>query len=131
MEGAIVSKLRGTSGVSAIVGQRVWPGRRPQARTLPSITVFRVDGAPIYTNDGETGLAEGRVQIDCWATTYTDAKNAAGAVKDALSNFEGTQSGTTFRLTYVIDERDTEEGGSNQDTYYYRTSIDIMVMFEN
>ncbi len=131
MEGAIVAKLRATAGVSALAGQRVWPGRRVQARDRPSITVIRVDGAPIYTDEGQGDLTMARVQIDCWAGSYTDAKDLARAVQAALSGFVGTQGSTTFRYFYLDAERDFDEGGSNTSEYLYRTSLDFLVMFDN
>lgn len=131
MEGAIVTKLRGTAGVTALVNQRVWPMRRPQARELPAVTVTRVDGGPIYTDDGESGLATARMQIDCWGATYTDAKDTAAAIKTALSGYVGTTGGTAFRFIYLDAERDMSESGSNTSEYLFRVVLDFMVMFDN
>jgi hypothetical protein len=131
LEGAIVSKLRATSGVTDITGLRIWPARRVQARDLPAITVQRVSGAPVYTNDGESGLAEARIQIDSWGATYTEAKNAARAVQTALSAFTGTVDSVAFRFSYLDTERDDQEGGGDEPEYLFRTSMDFMVMFDN
>jgi hypothetical protein len=131
MEEGLIQKLLATSGVTALVSQRVYPGSMPQASPLPSIVMNRVSGAPLYTDQGECGLASARVQIDCWAQTYTGAKQVARAVITSLSAFAGTSSGFTFQYVMVDDERDFREGGSNSNEYLFRTSIDLIVWFEN
>lgn len=130
MEEAIIAKLLADAGVSALVGTRVRPMSLPQGEPLPAITVRRIDGGPTYCDDGESGLATGRVQIDTWGTTYADAKGAARAVTDSLSAFVGTVSGVSFRNVLVDDEQDYRESGASQAEYRYRTRVDFIVWWK-
>ena len=130
MEEAIIVKLLGDGGVAAIVGTRVFPGSRPQASALPAIVLNRISGGPDYADDGEVGLEQGRIQIDCWAETYSGAKLLARAVTASLSAFEGTVGGTTFQFIALDIERDLREGGSNADAYPFRTVLDFLVWAE-
>lgn len=127
MEEGIIAKLLATSGVTALVATRVYPGRRPQASALPAIDLARISGAPLYSNDGETGLESARVEINCWGSSYSSAKTVARAVKDALSAFFGTVGGVNFQYILLEDERDLSETGSNQADYLYRMSLDFTV----
>lgn len=127
MEEGIIAKLLATSGVTALVSTRVYPGRRPQASALPAIDLGSISGAPVYSNDGETGLARARVEINCWGETYTSAKTLARAVKAALSAFFGEAGGVSFQYILLDTERDMSETGSNQAEYLYRTSLDFIV----
>jgi hypothetical protein len=130
MEQAIIARLLATGGVTAIAGDRVFPGARPPAAALPAVVFNVVSGAPVYTDDGDAGLAENRVQIDCWAETYTAAKELAVAVKASLSGFVGTVAGVTFQNLLLITERDRREGGSNARDYLFRTLLDFTVWHE-
>jgi hypothetical protein len=130
MEEAIILKLLQTSGVAAKVGTRIFPGARPQASALPAIAINRISGAPLYADDGETGLAESRLQIDCWAGTYSEAKLTARAVIDSLSAFVGTVSGVTFPTIMLDAERDLREPGLNAAEYLFRTSLDFIIWQE-
>ena len=130
MEEALIARLLADSGVAAVVGTRVFPGARPQASALPAIVLNRISGGPEYADDGEVGLEQGRIQIDCWAATYSEAKLLARAVTACLSAFEGTVGGTTFQFIALDIERDLREGGSNADAYPFRTALDFLVWAE-
>ena len=131
MEEDIIARLLATSAVTDICGSRIYPGARPQASTLPAVVLQHISGGPTYTDDGETGLAEVRIQLDFWADTYSAAKLLARAVKGSLSAFVGTVGSTTFEYILVEDERDFREGGSNSEAYEFRTNIDCRVWYRN
>lgn len=131
MEEDIRTRLLATSGVTTLVSQRIYCGSRPQGGTLPDIIINRVSGAPVYTDDGESGLAEARIEIDCWGTTYGAAKNVARAVIASLSAFFGTVGSTTFQYILLDAERDFREGGGNASEYLFRTNMDFVIWFEN
>jgi hypothetical protein len=77
MEEAIIAKLLADSGVAGLTGARVFPGSRPQGSALPAAVLNRISGGPLYADDGEVGLVQARIQIDCWAATYSAAKTRA------------------------------------------------------
>jgi len=131
MEEALIAKLLADAGVSALAGARVHPGVRPQAGLLPAIVFNMISANPSYSDDGQDGIAECRVQLDCWGTTYADAKKTARAVKSALSAFDGTVSGVRFRYITIDLEHDIQETGANSESYPFRTSLDFLVVFDN
>jgi hypothetical protein len=128
MEEAIIARLLADSGVAAIVATRVFPGSRPQGSALPAAVLNRISGGPEYADDGEVGLEQGRMQIDCWAATYGEAKLLARAVTACLSAFEGTINTTTFEFIELENERDLREGGGNSADYPFRTALDFVVL---
>lgn len=130
MEEGIIAKLRATSGVTELVAQRISPGRRPQASALPAITLTTISGAPVYSDDGESGLFSASIEINCWGETYSSAKAVARAVKAALSAFAGEVSGVTFQNILLDAERDFSESGSNASAYLYRTNLDLTCWFK-
>jgi hypothetical protein len=131
MEEGIIAKLLATGGVTALVATRVYPGRRPQASALPAIDIASISGVPVYTDDGESGLASARVEINCWGQTYSSAKTVARAVKASLSAFVGQSAGITFQNILLDSERDFSETGSNAAEYLFRTNLDFIIWYEN
>jgi hypothetical protein len=129
MEAAIRTRLLATAGVTALVSQRVYCGSRPQGGAVPDIVINRVSGAPIYTDDGEAGLTNVRIQVDCYGTTYAAAKGVARAVQVSLSDFIGTAGATTFQNIMLDSERDFREGGSNTSEYLFSTQMDFIIWF--
>jgi hypothetical protein len=126
MEEALIAYLLADSGVAGFVGNRVFPGSLPQKRELPAIVFTRVDGAPLYADDGEVGIEDPRIQIDCYGETYKSAKLTARAVVARLSEFDGTTGGVKFQFVMLDAERDFRESGSNSAEYLYRTNLDFI-----
>lgn len=131
MENAVIAKLLADSGLAALVDNRIYPVARPQGSMLPAITLQTVSNVPVYTNDGEAGIAEARVQIDCWGATYSSVKTVARAVTASLSAFFGTVDGVAFQNVLLDGERDSRESGSNAPEYLFRTQLDFRVWYEN
>ena len=131
MEEALIAKLLADSGVSALVGTHIHPGVRPQAGPLPAIVFNMISANPSYSDDGEDGIEEARIQLDCWGATYSSAKTVARAVKAAVSAFGGTVSGVRFRYITLGLEHDIQETGANAASYPFRTSLDFIVVFDN
>lgn len=128
MEAGMIALLLAAPAVTAIVDNRIYPLSRPQGAALPSITLQRISGAPLYADDGEVGLINGRVQIDCYGETYTSAKTLAAAVKSTLSAVIDTiAGGVDFKYILVEDERDIRETGAAQVDYPFRVAIDFDV----
>jgi hypothetical protein len=130
MEEGIIQRLLATAGVTNIVTTRVFPGSLPQAYALPAVTVHVISGGPLYADDGEVGLDEVRIQVDCWAETYTAAKLLARQVRASLSAFVGTVNGVTFPYILLDVIRDFREAGGNQAEYVFRTNMDYIVWSE-
>ncbi len=131
MEEAFIAYLLAAGAISTLVSNRVFPFSRRQGSTLPAITVQRIGGAPEVADDGEAGIEEVRMQVDCWATTYAGARELSRAVRDRLSTFRGTTGGVDFLHVELDNDQDLRESGANAAEYLYRVSLDFLVWFEN
>ena len=121
LEGDLYSALSTNAAVGAIVGgtgqsARIYPMLRPQGAALPAVTYQLIDRPRIDTASltGNNAKVRSRMQIDCWAESYSAAKDLAAAVKNAVNS----------ALTALnIDERDLYE----DDTGIYRISSDFSI----
>lgn len=111
---ALTSFLTGTPAIAAIVGDRVYPKKSPQGEQRPSIVWHQISGRTDHVQEGASGYAEARVQLEFQALTYAEAAAAADAVRLALDGFSGTM-GPAGDLevsgAFLEDERDDYDDG--------------------
>lgn len=124
MEELLRARLAASSPLAVLVGSRIQWGLREQASGLPAVTLFKVSGGPLYSDEGEVGLDEHRVQVDCWAESYGDATAVAREVREQLSGYHDAN----FRYISLDAQRDLTEGGANQAVYEYRISMDFIII---
>lgn len=80
----VYSTLSSASGVTAIVGTAIYPLVIPQGAGLPAVTYQRIAGARSNDLAGAGELTHVRIQVDCWATTYSSVRALADAVGAAM-----------------------------------------------
>lgn len=108
-EKAICAILTAASGVSSLVGNRIYPVRPKQSGALPAITYFRVDGPRVHSLQGPSGLGHPRIQIDCYASTYADCLELSKQVRLALDGYRGIIAGVNVQAILLLSDFDMEE----------------------
>jgi hypothetical protein len=126
-----------TPAIAAIVGAgdeaRIWPMHLEETDTpaWPAITVQVVSGRPEYDLSGPAGVAEVRIQIDCWSAerdsvdAYHEVRTLAEAVRAALSGFRGTVSGAEIQSCFLDNRRPLHDPS----TLTIRESMDFLVAY--
>lgn len=127
MEAQFIQLLLSDLAISGIVGDRVFPARRPQGSAFPALVATRISGQPLYVDEGKAGLVNARMQVDCYAEDYTTTKDLARAVDTLLSAYSGVFGGVNFSYIMLDEERDLNETGANQAEYLYRVAMDFIV----
>ena len=102
IEADLRTYLLAEPAVAGLIADRCYPERLPQNAALPAITFQRVFGTESVTHDGPSGLGRSRLQFDCWATSYGDVLELAGAAKSALRAYPET------RIVNVMDAPEPE-----------------------
>lgn len=123
MEEDLRTRILGGSGVPSRVHWLV----RPQGSAIPAVVLTMVSRTPSYTMDGADGLQFSRVQVDVFASTYSEAKTAARAVETRVSGYSGTTGSTEFQLIQIDGERDIFEAGANDADTFARVSLDLLI----
>lgn len=124
MEEALISLLLGDTGVSAIVGDRIFWGLRKQGSPLPALVLNRISSVHSYTLDGPVDLSQSRIQIDCYAQTFGQTRALSRAVYAPLNGKRAVHEGVSFEGVFADSERDNPV---EDDSLTFRTSIDFMV----
>jgi len=89
LEDVLETYLRAASAVSALVSGRIYPQVLPSSPIYSALTYQRISGPADKSLAGANGRVIARIQIDCWAVRYADAKALASAVKTAMNAAEG------------------------------------------
>lgn len=96
-------------------------GQHPQGVPLPGIVLTVIDDLEQVTHQGPDGLSQARVQVDCYADTYSQAKTLGRAVRLALNGYRGNG----FQGVFLAATREGREGGTNEADRPFRVSQDF------
>lgn len=106
MEAALVSLLLSDVALTTLTDQRVHPMFLPQQSALPAVTYQRISDARHHAHDGESRLQGVRVQFNCYAERYSEAKDVARFLQAAVRDFRGVVDGVEFSGIDLQGERD-------------------------
>jgi hypothetical protein len=104
---AIRDALLAASGVTDLVGTRVYPSVAPQGVARPYVVLTLVSAVPYHTHDGLPSalLEAARVQASSYGEEYAATHAVAAAVDDVV----GALTGTTLSATREIMLDDYED----------------------
>jgi hypothetical protein len=96
----------------------------PDDVTFPAIRMQRIGGAPMVDLSGDSGEERARIQVSCYAKTYSEAKSLAVDVKDALSAVSGAMGEIPNCRTFITNETDLYEAESR----LHHVALDVDVL---
>jgi hypothetical protein len=109
----IVQLLIETPEVSAIVGDRVYSPKAPDGADFPLIIVGKAGATGQYDMEGDAGIENARVQVDCYSADGQAAVLVLkSAVRRKLSGFKGgLASGNPCSIdsSFLINDFDNSE----------------------
>lgn len=89
--------------------ERIYPRVAPPTAVLPYIVYHVIDDIPGHVMDGSSGRSRMRLQVDCWAGTYAQAKDVAATLRGELDNYIGEAGSTTEVAILLESESDAGE----------------------
>jgi hypothetical protein len=123
MEEDFIALLRSSVAITSIVpATSIAMEQVGQGTIYPVIVCAVVSGAGGVTHDGPDNLEMSRMQVDCLALSYGEAKTISRAVINLLNGYRGGGFGGIFHES----TRDSREGGSNEAERPYLVSLDFM-----
>jgi hypothetical protein len=118
MQGALRARLTG------LAGGRVYWVDRPQAASLPAITLQIISDLRPQHLKGFNGLRDTTVQLDCWGATYSEVTALKEAALLAIVP-SVTSNGIRFDRAIIDSERDLGERTETQ--FIHRASVDLII----
>ena len=100
---AIYTILTEDAGVSAIVGNKVYPQIAAQGAAFPFVVYVLQDNSPSDTKSGVSTLDEVRYDIVAAAETYATLSSLTERIRLALDRYTGTVSGVVVDSIQFID----------------------------
>lgn len=108
-EKALTTLLAADSGVSALVGTRIYGSAPPENTPAPLIVYRKLSAARTPTlSIGTLAEVDARIEVLCIATSYAQLKTLAEAVRTALAYQRGTLAGVDV-LDITIDDEGADE----------------------
>ena len=105
MEGMVVH-LMGDTGVTGIIGTRLYPMVVPQDAELPAAAYQQLSGPREHSHSGASGLVRARVQFTCMGASYNAAKDVAEALRLSLDGFKGSMGNVDVQAVFLDNEVD-------------------------
>jgi hypothetical protein len=122
LEATLFAKLSATSGLTALVGTRIYPLIMPQGATYPAVTYQRISTEPREScMVADCGIARARIQVTAWAEAFSAAKAIADQVRQALQRW----TTTGIQGPFIIGEYDLYD----EEALKYGAAIDAEVVY--
>lgn len=119
VEELLYSCLKNCAGLSALVGDRIYPVRAPQGVTAPFCVYTKISNNRQYAMGGYANVQRHRFQVSCYGATYSSAKNVAAQVTAALEAWVANE----IKAAFAINEIDMYE----KDTGLYHIPVDFYI----
>ena len=100
---AIYTILTENAGVSAVVGNKVYPQIAAQGAAFPFVVYVLQDNSPSDTKSGVSTLDEIRYDIVAAAETYASLSSLTERIRLALDRYTGTVNGIVIDSIQFID----------------------------
>lgn len=123
VEATLYDRLSNFAGLTALVGNRIYPVVLPEDVTYPAVTYKRMSTVPnVSCMVEDTGLVRPRFQVAAWGSVYDDLVDIKEQVRSALKRW----STTGVQDTFVVEELDLYD----KDTTKIGTAIEVELIYE-
>lgn len=106
---SLVTILKSSIPVTVLAGQRIYPMRALQTAAKPHVVYQRISSVREHSHDGPSGLARPRFQFRCVASSFSQARQLADAVRVALNGYKGLVGGVRIDGIIFQNEIDTDD----------------------
>ncbi len=114
-EGLRVRVLAGPA--RTFIADRMFPQKAPQNVQRPYVVFKRISGNPERHMRGAAAIAQARIQLVSYASTYSTVKSVADAIRLSLDGFKGEVAvgSGTFYIRHLSLQNDLDDFLAPQD----------------
>ena len=122
--------LLAESGITDLVGQRIYTDQLPQRATMPAIVMNQLFATHDHQLSDLAGLAHARIQLECYAATRLVANSILEAIRACgIITHKGTTNDVDVRGVRIEDgmsyRDDAATDGSDEQRYV--SVIDLVI----
>ena len=116
--------LLSKTGITTLIGQRIFACRRPQNVTGDALCFWRTSGGHDHNLQGSSGTAIPTFALEVLSTDYMAADTIAEAVRQAMQGFSGSMGSTVVKSVILADEQDGfDESEKSDDETTFRIAL--------
>jgi len=130
IEEALVAHLLAQPGLTALIGNRLYPDLLEDDTSLPAVVYLNVSDTKDHTLAGQLDLESPVIQFTAYATTKAGAKAVAAQLKTALSDYHGTLSGVPVQYIKLLNELSSSSTTADGMVRVFTTDLEFEVNFE-
>lgn len=124
--GHIYNRLSAYTGLTALVGLRIYPVVAPDSPEYPLVTYTLIAPNKAMSGNGTTGNGtNASYQFSAWGSTYTSARAVAAQLVAALEDYSGTSDSTTIQHSFYDSENESFEPTTKK----YAVMIDFQIWY--
>lgn len=101
---ALTTYLLTQTGLTALIGNRIYPDEAPEGETLPYVVYINISDVKDHLFTGQQTLERPVYQYTVYAADKDAASDVAEQIKAALSEYSGTMSGITVQYIGLMNE---------------------------
>jgi hypothetical protein len=131
---AIAAKLASVTGVTSLIGRRVYPSYDKQANRTYPLAVYDLHITPVSAFDGPTTMTSAVLEIAAIAKTYGQAVTVGNAIYAALEYQAGTWGTVNVQGCFLQDDGikdDKITDPTTEDILYYAKVFRFDLTFDN
>ncbi len=107
VEAALYAILQADSGVTDLIGTRLYPNRIPSDASRPCVAYQVISTVLTQTHGNGIVMKRARVQLTLLGTTYASAKSVGAAIQAALHGYKATIGGSVIHHALLVNEYDS------------------------
>jgi hypothetical protein len=127
---SLYTYLKAYAGVTAYVGNRIYPGVLRENTVYPCISYVTNYENEVDTFNQPKTLISPVIEFTCWASTPKEANQLANALRLSFKNFSGTMGSDTVSSIIKVDRREGYEYDSDGLISAYNTVIEFEINYQ-
>lgn len=133
LETGLYAYITGSTVITGLVSDRVYPNSIPAGKTYPCVTFNRIGTEQPHHLTAAATIQQATIQFDCWGQGkggYSSAATIAEAIRDRMDGYRGSMGSVTVKTCHLQDQRDDYEAPTDGDTIgYHRVSMDFLLWY--
>ena len=113
--------LSGHAGLSALVGDKIYPDQVPQKVEAPYVCFYEIYREKIYSHQGYSNSGIYSIQITCSASTKIEARAIADQIAAAMEAWTAASD----QIGHVFQEGENAGWEDSRGLYYIDLDFDV------